>query len=91
MKKKRPHFKNTGTGEYDIESLSSYGGLEVEDEEDLDDEEEEDEKMLEDLEEKQLMGRIEGLEGSKSYEKNTSTAAAAKESIHSLLYFHYYG
>ena len=69
LKKKRPHFKNTGTGEYDIESLSSYGGLEVEEEEDLDDEEEEDEKMLEDLEEKQLMGRIEGLEGSKSQMK----------------------
>ena len=68
MKKKRPHFKNTGTGEYDIESLSSYGGLEVEEEVDGsegEDEEEEDEKMLEHLEEKQLMGRIEGLEGSK--------------------------
>ena len=90
MKKKRPHFKNTGTGEYDIESLSSYGGLEVEEEEDLDDEEEEeDEKMLEDLEEKQLMGRIEGLEGSKSHEKNSTDKA--KESKDSLLYFHYYG
>ena len=77
LKKRSHRYKNKGTGEYDIDSLSSYGavGPTEEGEEELvggfgEGGEDLDEDQLEDLEEKQLLGRIGSLETSK-YEKTS--------------------
>ena len=76
LKKRSHRYKNKGTGEYDIDSLSSYGavGPTEEGEEELvgafgEGGEDLDEDQLEDLEEKQLLGRIGSLETSK-YKRN---------------------